>query len=153
MEANSTIPTDIIVPVSDKTQFLKLEVKNEMGTIISENLYWVNALNKFNDLNHLPETTLQVVARISEGDDTNKYIVNVKNTGKAIAFMFSARISGKDSHQEVLPTFWSDNYFSLLPGESKIINATIKKEDITETPVLEYTLFGKSEPIFFPLSK
>jgi beta-galactosidase/beta-glucuronidase len=153
MEANSTISTDIIVPVSDKTQFLKLEVKNEMGTIISENLYWVNALNKFNDLNQLPETNLQVEARISEGVKANKYIVEVKNTRTAIAFMFNARISGKDSHQELLPSLWSDNYFSLLPGESKTINAEIKKEDITETPVLEYTLFGKSEPIFLPLSK
>jgi beta-galactosidase/beta-glucuronidase len=151
--ANCTIPTDITVPVSDKTQFLKLEVKNEAGTIISENLYWVNASNKFNDLNKLPETNLQVEASILEGIETNKYIVEVKNTGNAIAFMFNAHISGKDSHQEILPTLWSDNYFSLLPGESKTISAEIEKEDGTETPILEYTVFGKSESHFLNLSK
>ncbi|WP_165698043.1 glycoside hydrolase family 2 protein [Flavobacterium nackdongense] len=153
IEANAAFLTDIIVPVTDKTQFLKLEVKNEAGSNVSENLYWVNASNTFNDLNQLPETSLQVEAHISEGVEANKYIVSVKNTGDAIAFMFNARISGKESHQELLPSLWTDNYFSLLPGESKTISAEIKKENCTETPILEYSLFGKSEPNYLTLSK
>lgn len=151
--ANCTISTDIIVPVSDQTQFLKLEVKNDAGAIVSENLYWVNTANKFQDLNQLPKTALQVETQISQGVESNTYIINVTNSGNAIAFMFNAQISGKDSHQELLPALWSDNYFSLLPGESKTISAEINKVDITETPVLEYSVYGQSTPVFLEISK
>ena len=132
---------------------MKLEVKNDAGAIVSENLYWVNTANKFQDLNQLPKTALQVETQISQGVESNTYIIKVTNSGNAIAFMFNAQISGKDSHEELLPALWSDNYFSLLPGETKTISAEIKKGDITETPVLEYSVFGQSTPIFFEISK
>ena len=35
--------------------------------------------------------------------------------------MVSLKVSGKESYQEILPSYWSDNYFSLLPGEKREI--------------------------------
>jgi hypothetical protein len=37
----------------------------------------------------------------------------------------------------VLPVFWSDNYFSLLPKEKRVLKAEFNAEDLKgETPVL-----------------
>jgi exo-1,4-beta-D-glucosaminidase len=39
--------------------------------------------------------------------------------------------------EEVLPTFWSDNFFSLLPGEVKTLTARFAKQDMDgKDPVL-----------------
>ena len=39
---------------------------------------------------------------------------------------------------EVLPVLWQDNYFSLLPGETRQISASFKTEDLDRTsPLVE----------------
>ena len=52
----------------------------------------------------------------------NYYEITLKNTGKTIAFMLGLKISGKESHQEILPSYWSDNYFSSVAGRRKNSN-------------------------------
>ena len=73
----------------------------------------------FGELENLPKTTLsarQVSA--GEGKDT----LEVTNTGDKIAFMVEIRLNGGESkHME--PVFFSDNFFTLLPGERKIVIA------------------------------
>jgi len=45
----------------------------------------------------------------------------VTNPSPHLAFFLKLRLL--DAGEEVLPIYWSDNYFSLLPGESKTITA------------------------------
>jgi len=52
---------------------------------------------------------------------SDDYKVTLKNTGTTIAFMVNLKVSEKESQQEILPSYWSDNYFSLLPGEKREI--------------------------------
>jgi exo-1,4-beta-D-glucosaminidase len=43
-----------------------------------------------------------------------------------------------DRGEKVLPIFWDDNYFSLLPKEKKELKATFKVEDLDgAVPVIE----------------
>jgi hypothetical protein len=49
---------------------------------------------------------------------------------------------GKDSKQEILPAFWSDNFICLLPGESKTVEVEIINDDLIEAPLLEYSTYG-----------
>jgi hypothetical protein len=142
--SNCTVKSDINVNVSEKAHFLKLTVTNKKGNMIADNFYWLESSNSFSALQQLPETKLAVEASMQIGDKSNKYIIRVKNIGNAIAFMFNTKIVGKVSQQELLPTLWNDNYISLLPGESKMLEAAICKEDITENPILEYATFGNT---------
>jgi hypothetical protein len=51
-------------------------------------------------------------------------------------------VSGK-SGERILPVFYEDNYFSLLPGESKEVVIRFKDEDAHgETPRLEVSGFN-----------
>lgn len=151
--SNCSVLSDIIVPVSDKVRFLKLTVADKAGKVIADNFYWLQSSNKLSALQQLPETKLVVSASEKSTETGSRYVVNVKNVGATIAFMFNARIAGAVSHQELLPTLWSDNYISLLPGESKVLEAEIRKEDITESPILEYGTFGNTKIYNLEFSK
>ena len=66
----------------------------------------------FAALSDLPKTTLEAVD-IAEG-------VLVKNTGDRIAFMVEVQCFD-GTGRRIVPVHYSDNFFSLLPGESRIV--------------------------------
>jgi len=47
----------------------------------------------------------------------------VQNPGTSIAFMVHLRVANQNTSQDVVPIFWDDNYFSLLPGEKREVSA------------------------------
>lgn len=70
----------------------------------------------FETMDSLAKTTLAVVAEKS----SNGTVVMVRNTGKGIAFM--VKVLARDAKgRNVKPTFYSDNWFCLMPGESKSV--------------------------------
>jgi len=145
--ANCSINSEITVPESKDIQFLKLNASNTSGEILAENFYWLNEGNDFKALNSLPEPKLDITAKLISSDATHKYQVTVRNSGASLAFMLNLKLVGKDSKQEILPAFWSDNFLCLLPGESKVLNAEIMNDDLIESPVLEYSKFGGKKTI------
>jgi exo-1,4-beta-D-glucosaminidase len=44
--------------------------------------------------------------------------IRVQNTGAALAFQVRLKLTGPGG-EEILPVFWEDNYFALLPGETR----------------------------------
>jgi exo-1,4-beta-D-glucosaminidase len=69
-----------------------------------------------------------------EGDEVAVNVGNPHNSG-AMAFLLHVRLV--DTHRDVdaSPVFWTENYFSLRPGESRLVRttipATVRKEDIS----------------------
>jgi hypothetical protein len=119
--SDAVTETGITVPETSEMQFLKLVASDSEGKVLSENLYWISKENNYKALNTLPEPTIEASAKKMFDSNTNEYTVTLKNTGKTIAFMVSLKVCGKESYQEILPSYWSDNYFSLLPGENREI--------------------------------
>jgi exo-1,4-beta-D-glucosaminidase len=126
-----------------KTYFLRLELHHPEGELISDNFYWLStkadSLNwakqqdtvytpqaEFGDLtglNSLPLVTLRTSSALGNGEAH----VKVTNPSDAIAFMVHLRvIHGKDG-EDLTPIFWDDNYFSLLPGESRTVSAKFER--------------------------
>lgn len=143
--SDAVTETGITVPESREMQFLKLVATDSEGKVLSENLYWISQDNNYQALNLLPVPQIETSVKPSEGSTQNTYEITLKNTGKTIAFMLGLRISGKDSHQEILPSYWSDNYFSLLPGEEKSVTVSTAVSGQLEKPVLEYKAFNMPE--------
>ena len=50
--------------------------------------------------------------------------MRVKNTSSSVAFQIRLRLADKKDDQDVVPVFWEDNYFSLLPGEERSISVS-----------------------------
>ncbi|HEY6385630.1 MAG TPA: glycoside hydrolase family 2 protein [Candidatus Acidoferrum sp.] len=122
-----------------KTYFLRLQLMDAGGKQLSDNFYWLSTkpdtLNwakqqdtvytpqaEFGDLtglNSLPPVKLN--ANVVSGTGTAQ--VTVSNPGNAIAFMVHLRVTRGKGGVDLTPIFWEDNYFSLLPGESRIVAA------------------------------
>ena len=77
----------------------------------------------FDSLSELPRTQL-TLERTASG-------VVVRNAGEKIAFMVEVRALDQAGHR-IVPTFYSDNFFSLLPGESR----TVEVEACAQAPRL-----------------
>jgi len=133
------------------TFFTKLQMFDPSGKLVSDNFYWLSAKedtldwkrrqdtvytpqSEFGDLTgleELPNVDVSLTESYEQKPGKAKVDVTLKNTGKAVAFMVHARlVDAKDD--EIVPVFWSDNYVSLLPGESRTISAEFRGTVPTE---------------------
>ncbi|HWI57493.1 MAG TPA: malectin domain-containing carbohydrate-binding protein, partial [Bacillota bacterium] len=63
--------------------------------------------------------------------------VTLRNPTKSVALMTHLQLRKANSGQRVLPVFYSDNYVSLLPGESKTLTVEAAMNDLGgEQPLL-----------------
>jgi exo-1,4-beta-D-glucosaminidase len=65
------------------------------------------------------------ISSTPSSDDVKHLNVTVKNPGDTIAFLVQLAVRNTATDREAGPTFWSDNYFSLLPGETRDLTATV----------------------------
>ena len=135
--SNGNTLTNWVVPVENKLCFLKLTALSKEGKLLSENFYWLHGKNDFTSLANLPKSVIAGNVKITKSNGRTYYEVNVKNTGKSLAFMVALKLQGKESNQEILPSLWSDNYLNLLPGESKTVYLNVNDKDLTESTVIE----------------
>ncbi len=90
-------------------------------------------------LNSLPEVELEVTAQSVRAAPESSTTVTLHNPSRTIAFGIRLKVvrtpSGHVSRyvlkdDEVLPILWQDNYFSLLPGETRQITGNYRTEDL-----------------------
>jgi len=115
-----------------KIYFVKLELKDKNGNIVSDNFYWFSLTKKddFTELAKLPKVNPDIKKEITCENDEVTIKVTVKNPSKKLSFFNRFLITKGEEGEEVLPTFWSDNYFTLLPGEVKTVIAKFSKQDL-----------------------
>ncbi|MCL5030292.1 MAG: glycoside hydrolase family 2 [Bacteroidetes bacterium] len=82
------------------------------------------------ELNNLPKTRLEVKNEFTNKEDKDYFTINLKNPTDKLAFQIEIMIDKGKNGEPVLPIFLDDNYFSLLPGESRIIRGYVYKEDL-----------------------
>lgn len=109
---------------ASQVHFLKLDLTGADGEPISTNFYW-RALpdhpDDYQALNTLPQVTLQAAATQQDNDGTRTLTVTVHNPSASIALMAHMQLRRKTSGARVLPVDYSDNYISLVPGETRTI--------------------------------
>jgi exo-1,4-beta-D-glucosaminidase len=73
---------------------------------------------------------LKVTSQTEERGTNRVTTVTVANPGKTIAFAVHLKVKKGPDGDEVLLVLWEDNYFPLLPGESRRIIATYSARDL-----------------------
>jgi Exo-beta-D-glucosaminidase Ig-fold domain/Glycosyl hydrolases family 2/Glycosyl hydrolases family 2, TIM barrel domain/Glycosyl hydrolases family 2, sugar binding domain len=102
--------------------FIILRLVNEQGKTISRNVYWLQAKHNYTTLPEMKKA--QVVTKILQtvkGKSDYTYTVQITNTSDQLAFFMNPQLM-LDA-EEIMPSFWSNNYFSLPAKES--INLTV----------------------------
>ncbi len=140
-----------ILPKADglsDAYFLRLQLSDDKGNVKSINWYWLSkkgdvlnwkkskwymtpetSYTDFSALQKLSKTPLQVSYYTDKGIDSTYHAVTIINTGKTVAYQVHLRaLKGKDG-DDILPVIFSDNYFELAPGESRIIRCIYANKD------------------------
>ena len=132
------------------TYFLKLQLHDASGSMVSDNFYWLSTKpdtldwkhkkdtvytpqKDFADLtglNSLPEVKLDVAAQSIQAGDSAMIHLRVKNPSASVAFQVHLRAAKGPNGDDLVPILWSDNYFSLLPGEEKSVTASFALSDL-----------------------
>ncbi len=115
-------------PLLASTHFLKLELLDAKGALLSSNFYWLGEPgypDLLADLNNLPTVTLDAQIESPDAslaaDGKRLVTVAIHNPSAGIALMAHLQLRRKASGERVLPAYYSDNYISLVPNESRTI--------------------------------
>lgn len=138
------------------TYFLKLELANHSGAIISRNFYWLStnpdvldwekqigtaytpqkAWADMRGLAELPETNVSAISSTEIKGRTASTHVALHNLGSNIAFMLRLRLTDEKTGDDIVPVYWKDNYISLLPGEQREIDVVWQPNDTPGSAIL-----------------
>ncbi len=105
--------------------FVKLSLKDEEDKLLSDNFYWLSpdSLN-YRELNRLPGVQLKATASIDKIRNKDCIVMKITNTTEKIALMTELVAADEARGERLLPVFLSDNFFSLVPGESQTVTIT-----------------------------
>ena len=102
---------------------VKLELHDASAKLLSDNFYWLGAENSsYRELNRLGAATLSGTASSSQSGDNVHIHVQLKNTGTVPALADKLTLVNAANGERILPAYLSDNYISLLVGETKDID-------------------------------
>lgn len=137
IDADSTVES-IQLPSDDTSpdiRFLKLELRGNGGNLISENMYIVGkGGTDYSGLENIPDSEVKVrKSRVSSKDGVCSVDLILENCSQVPAIMLRLDLVGREDKEQILPVIYSDNYFTLLPGESKKVKVTWRKEDARGT--------------------
>ncbi len=117
--------------------FVKFQLSDDNNSLLSENFYWQSSHTPpdYSALQTLPKILLVATVQITQ--DGNEYVLKASLQNPAssggVAFFIKLQLqhpavpSGADNR--ILPAFYEDNYFSLLPGEQKSVTIRCAQMD------------------------
>lgn len=140
-----------------KTHFLSLTLEDKRGAVVSRNFYWLSTVEDvldwskrqwyitptkvhgdFTELADLPPVKLDVKTAFDHDGADARALVTLQNRGPSLAFFVRLRVLQQAGGDEIRPSMWSDNYVSLLPGETRTLTARWRPDEAPDAnPVIE----------------
>jgi hypothetical protein len=109
--------------------FVVLRLKDKTGKVISGNIYWLSKEEDYKAMNKMPATSVDVnVICNGKSKTENTWTVELTNPSGKLAFFIRPQLLLDG--EEVLPSFWSGNYISLLPSEKTSLKLSCPVEKL-----------------------
>jgi beta-galactosidase/beta-glucuronidase len=103
--------------------FVVLNLTDAAGKTLSHNVYWVSPGNDFKEFNDMAGTQVQVkVLKAEKGASENKWTLQFSNNTDKLAFFVRPQLM--KNGEEIMPSYWTGNYFTLAPNESITISVS-----------------------------
>jgi exo-1,4-beta-D-glucosaminidase len=150
VQADINMKAFVLPQISDlsPTYFLRLVLEDNRRQTVSSNFYWLSTkddlldpqkskwyytpVSSFADmtqLQQLPAVKLSVSGSVARRGEVETVNLTLSNPSSSLAFFVRLQIKQGRDGKDILPIVWQDNYFSLAPGERKLIAATYKLKD------------------------
>ncbi len=120
--SNTTEAPFYVEPPADVSSvyFVVLTLTDAAGTVISDNRYWRSTTRtNFTAINSFPKVSLEGEATDIHEGTTHELVGAVTNGSAHVALQVRLKTQQKSSGARVLPAYYDDNYFILLPQERK----------------------------------
>ena len=137
--------------------FLDLKLKNPNGELVADNFYWLatqpdqmawdkyswyytpqKAYADFTKINGMTPVKPEITKIDTKDGEEGTVTLTIKNPTKAISFFNEIVLEKGATGVPVLPQFLSDNYISLLPGETKTVVVRYHLKDLgSDQPVVK----------------
>jgi exo-1,4-beta-D-glucosaminidase len=142
-----------VPPVSPdgKAYFIDARIEAADGALLASSLYWLSSeedvldweasewfytpMARYADLTglaDLPRVDLDVQHRFEETPDGHTVHVTLTNPSDKLAFFIELEVVGAESGRLAVPILWSDNYVSLVPGETRQIQGAMPAHALAE---------------------
>ena len=138
--ANANQVTACFTPAATKGLHLVRLTMKMKGQTVSVNDYWQtdDASPKFSELE---SPTLKMTKKTQGG----KLILSIRNTSKVVAVAVKLNAKNNATNEIILPAYFSDGYFNLLPNETRTIELSIPNAPNSYGIIAEGTNFKSVE--------
>ncbi|HWK06205.1 MAG TPA: glycoside hydrolase family 2 TIM barrel-domain containing protein [Puia sp.] len=114
--------------------FVSLSLKDSEGRPLSQNVYWMSPGHDFTTLRQMPPARVQVTVLKTEKTKTStSWTLQYTNVSGQLAFFLNPQIIKEG--QEVLPSYWSDNYFSIPAGKKVVVTVDCPANALDGAPL------------------
>lgn len=132
-----------------KTWFLDLRLFDKQNNKLSTNFYvlstqgdsldekkstwYITPQSQYADLTmleNLPKVKLTVAETRMVNGDSTILTERIKNPSSNLAFMVYLDLKKEKTNESVVPVFWKENYFTLLPGEERTVSVWCHTSDL-----------------------
>jgi len=122
-EARVVLPLAAVLRKTTGISFVVLTLKEADGKLVSRNVYWMEPHHDFTNLRGMSRAQLHVrVLNAGRSGDNSKWTLEFTNTSRQLAFFVNPQLT--EHGEEVLPSFWSENYFSIPAGSSQVVTVS-----------------------------
>ena len=129
-----------------QVHFINLRLFDTKGKEVANTFYWRSndkyegrktltgpTSSGFEDLSKLKQVQLKTRYKAYQEGDRHFIKAEIKNPSSTVAFFTQLQLLGQDK-KPVRPSFYTDNFFSLLPGESKTVIIETATDDMPSEP-------------------
>ncbi|MGL5019988.1 MAG: glycoside hydrolase family 2 TIM barrel-domain containing protein, partial [Luteolibacter sp.] len=140
---NTNIAADLSVPVGDLREILPdgplyliaLDLLDASGKPLDRTVTWTQHQSKWQELLQIPPVDLDLrVVSARESGDEQIYDLAVTNPGPVPAVNVMVELTDGAFGNEILPSFWSNNALSLVPGETTPIQVKVRRSALPKNP-------------------
>lgn len=140
---NAIIKADHSVTVGDLKEimpdgplyFVALDLLDASGNKLDRTVTWTQAKTQWQELLQMPPVDLatKVINSRAVGDE-QLYELAMKNQGAVPAVNVMLELTNGAFGQEVLPSFWTNNALTLMPGEITTVEVRVRRTSLPKSP-------------------
>jgi Exo-beta-D-glucosaminidase Ig-fold domain/Concanavalin A-like lectin/glucanases superfamily/Glycosyl hydrolases family 2/Glycosyl hydrolases family 2, TIM barrel domain len=103
-----------------------LDLTGSDGSALSHNVYWLAQRSEnLRVLDTLPTVTLTASATVHPTAEGNVVEVQLTNPSSVVSLATKLTLLDESTKQRILPAYYSDNYVTLLPGETRAVKIEV----------------------------